>query len=156
LIVVSDTSPILNLAAIGRADLLAEVYGTVLIPPAVATELRRHGFQTPGAGWLEVKPLGDEALVRRLRANLDAGESEAIALALEQRADRLLIDERRGRKIACAAGLSVVGLLGVLAEAKDRGLIRLCKPLLDEIIEEAGFWIGATLYRRFLDEMGEQ
>lgn len=52
----------LNLIAIGRAELLSQVYGTVLIPPAVAAELRRYGFDTSGACWLEVKAPGDEAL----------------------------------------------------------------------------------------------
>jgi hypothetical protein len=155
LIVVSDTSPILNLIAIGRAELLSQVYGTVLIPPAVAAELRRYGFDTSGACWLEVKAPGDEALTQRLRDSLDAGEAEAIAVALEQQADRLLMDERRGRKIAGASGLTGVGLLGVLAEAKNRAFIPACKPLLDEMMEVAGFWIGETLYRRYLDEIGE-
>jgi predicted nucleic acid-binding protein len=117
--------------------------------------LRRYGFETSGAPWLEVKAPGDEALTQRLRESLDAGEAEAIAVALEQQADRLLMDERRGRKIASASGLTVVGLLGVLAEAKNRAFIPACKPLLDEIIEVAGFWIGETLYRRYLDKIRE-
>lgn len=52
------------------------------------------------------------------------------------------MDERRGRKIAGASGLTVVGLLGVLAEAKNRAFIPACKPLLDEMMAVAGFWIG--------------
>ena len=84
MIVVSDTSPILNLIAIGRAELLSQVYDTVLIPPAAAAELRRYGFETSGARWLEVKAPRDEALTQRLRDSLDAGEAEAIAVALEQ------------------------------------------------------------------------
>ena len=83
MIVVSDTSPILNLIAIGRAELLSQVYGTVLIPHTAA-ELRRYGFETSGARWLEVKAPRDEALTQRLRDSLDAGEAEAIAVALEQ------------------------------------------------------------------------
>ena len=63
--------------------------------------------------------------------------------------------ERRGRKTASAAGLTVVGLLGVLAEAKNRAFTPACKPLLDEMMEVAGFWIGEILYRRYLDEVGE-
>jgi predicted nucleic acid-binding protein len=122
LIVVSDTSPILNLARIGRIDLLPALYGEVIIPSEVANELKRCAQDLPipaldSMGWLTVAKARDRARVEQLREELDAGEAEAIALAIEFRASLLLVDERRGRSAATAAGLNVTGLLGMVAHA---------------------------------------
>jgi hypothetical protein len=90
--------------------------------------------------------------VQEFREDLDRGEAEAIVLAIERRADLLLVDERRGRRIASAAGLTVTGLLGVVARAKRAGLIDLGKPVLEELIRTARFWIG---HAEVLAELGE-
>jgi hypothetical protein len=66
------------------------------------------------------------------------------------------VDERRGRRIAGALGVPVIGLLGVLASAKQAGLIEQVKPVLDELIQGARFWIGADLYAHVLAELGER
>jgi predicted nucleic acid-binding protein len=161
LIVVSDTSPVLNLARIGRLDLLPALYGQVLIPLAVYRELVESKRDLPPAvdfasvGWLVVASANDKARVLALRDELDAGEAEAIVLAIERRADLLLVDERRGRRTARAAGLAVTGLLGVVAAAKRAGLIELAKPIVDELIQTARFWIGPELYAEVLAELGE-
>jgi predicted nucleic acid-binding protein len=76
-------------------------------------------------------------------------------LAVKRRADLLLVDERRGRRIAVTAGLVVTGLLGVVARAKRAGLIDRGKPLIDDLIEIARFWIGPELYAEVLAELGE-
>ena len=94
--------------------------------------------------------------MQELREDLDLGEAEAIVLAIECRADLLLVDERRGRRTATAAGLTVTGLLGVVARAKQAGLIDLAKPVLDELIHVARFWIGPELYAEVLAELGER
>lgn len=93
--------------------------------------------------------------MRQLCAQLDRGEAEAIVLALERRADVLLVDERRGRRVTAAFGLRVIGLLGMLAEAKRIGLIERVKPVLNDLIGRAGFWIGADLHAKVLAELGE-
>ena len=77
-------------------------------------------------------------------------------LAIERRADLLLVDERRGRRIAAAAGLTITGLLGVVVMAKRAGLIDLGKPVLDELVQIARFWIGTDLYSEVLEELGEK
>ena len=76
-------------------------------------------------------------------------------LAIERRADVLLVDERRGRRIATAEGLAVTGLLGVVVRAKEAGSLDLAKPVLDELIRIARFWIAPDLYAEVLAALGE-
>ena len=161
MIVVSDTWPVLNLARIGRLDLLQLLYHQVLIPSAVYRELTISKMDLPPAidlatmPWLIVATAKDQDRVQQLREELDPGEAEAIVLAIERRADLLLVDERRGRRTATAAGLTVTGLLGVVARAKQAGLIDLAKPVLDELIQVARFWIGPELYLEVLAALDE-
>jgi hypothetical protein len=161
-IVVSDTSPVLNLARIGRLDLLPTLYRQVLIPIRVYEELRAGGPTSPrqidfaSFPWLIVTSAGDQRRVEQLRAELDQGEAEAIVLAIERRADLLLVDERRGRRIAAASGLRVTGLVGVIAQAKRAGAIDAAKPVLDDLIRVARFWIGPALYAEVLAQLGER
>ncbi|MCX6595728.1 MAG: DUF3368 domain-containing protein [Acidobacteria bacterium] len=154
MIVVSDTSPILNLNAIGFARLFEPLYGQLLIPPAVAMELTRYGFDLAAAPWLQVRQTMDVAFVASLRMALDPGEAEAIALAKELKADAILIDERLGRRAARAEGIAVVGILGVLAAAKNRGLIPTCAPLV-AALRQADFWLSDDLCNQFLASQGE-
>jgi uncharacterized protein len=154
LIVVSDASPYLNLSAIGRLSLLRELYVEVVIPPAVQTELLRNGVEIE-ASWTRVVAPVNLDQVAELRAELDSGEAEAIIVALELSAGLLLIDEKLGRRIAAERGLQVTGLLGVLAEAKARHLIHECRPILDQMIRVAGFWISEDLRTRYLVVLNE-
>ncbi len=120
MIVVSNTSPIINLAAVNQLALLQHLYGTIIIPQAVYYEIAVRGSGQAGAieiqtyPWFERHHVRDAALVKSLEQYLDAGEAEAIALAVETQANLLLLDERRGRTIAKQQGLAVTGLLGVL------------------------------------------
>lgn len=160
MIVVSDTSPIINLAAIGKLDLLHVLYGEVFIPNAVYREIASFADQ-PGASevqtlnWIARRTCEREDLVRALRGELDEGEAEAIALAVEMQADLLLIDERAGRRAATRLGLERIGLLGVLLEAKQQGHLNALAPLLDALRQEAGFWISESLRHRVLELAGE-
>jgi predicted nucleic acid-binding protein len=147
LIVVSDTSPVLNLARIGYADLVGRLYGDILVPTAVADELARNGVDPSTIQGLAIRDPVDRATVSLLQSELDAGESAAIALALEIQADLIVADERRGRRKAIQLGLEVVGLLGVLNEAKRRGLVAACKPILDALTGVAGFWVSSAVPR---------
>jgi predicted nucleic acid-binding protein len=155
-IVVSDTSPLMNLAVVAHLHLLHQLYETVLIPDAVWHELTSLSSQHPEVtdvhtlAWLERQPVVSRAVVEALRAELDLGEAEAIALAVEKHADLLLIDERRGRQVAARMGLLSLGLLGMLLEAKHKGLLPEVKPVLDDLIAKAGFWVSRQLYTRVL------
>lgn len=161
MIIVSDTSPINNLAAINHLHLLQQLYGTVLIPEAVYRELTDPNFPVAGAIevqtfiWIQTRPVQDRTLVEALSNELDIGEVEAIALALEMKADQVLIDERRGRMIAARLNLAYTGILGILVEAKSQRLISAVKPLLDALINQAGFWVAEPLYKRVLQLVDE-
>lgn len=155
MIVVSDSSPLLNLNAVGQLHLLWDLYGEVVIPPAVRLELAAHNVPI-SLPWIRVVAARDRRAVLALELSLDPGESEAIILAGEIGAGLLLIDERRGRNVASGRGLHVTGLLGVLAEAKTRQMIPSCRPILDEMIRVAGLWIGSDLRRRYLRGLGEE
>ena len=162
MIVISDTSPVINLAAAGQLDLLKKLYGKVIIAQAVYDEIVVTGAGQAGAkevesaNWIEVKEVANHTLIASLQLELDKGESESIALALESNADLLLLDERKGRAIASRLGLKFIGLLGVLVEAKQKGHISAVKPVVDDIIAKAGFWISQELYKRVLESAHEQ
>jgi predicted nucleic acid-binding protein len=143
--IVADAGPIIGFARIGRLDLLRQVLGEVVIPEAVYEELVGSGRDRPGAadveqgGWIQRQRVTDRAAVAHLPTVLHAGEREAIVLAQALQAP-LLIDEQRGRNVAMARGLVVIGALRVLADAKRRGVIDRAKPLVDALLA-AGYWI---------------
>lgn len=161
MIVVSDTSPIINLAMISRLDLLPALFGKVVIPQQVFEEITVQGHGMPGADdvrsadWVEVRTSLNISLVQALRLQVDSGEAEAIVLAMELKSDLLLIDERIGRQVAKSFELPIMGLLGVLKLAKERGLILTMKPILDQLIQQAGFRIAPELYQAVLEIEGE-
>jgi predicted nucleic acid-binding protein len=103
MIVVSNTSPLTNLAAIGQFGLFHQLYGRLHIAERVWEELNPRHQHWPGrdevaaADWIERHTVQNQALVTALRRDLDRGESEAIALFLELEADHVFLDEREGR-----------------------------------------------------------
>ena len=164
MIVVSDTSPITNLAAIGQLYLLEALYTQIIIPVAVYDEMVNVGKSVPGTvevktlSWIQAKALTERQRVITIQEseeNIDLGEAEAITLALELKADLLLMDERRGRIVATSYGLQVTGLLGVLVQAKQNNLIEAVQPLIDQLIEEADFRVSNELYTTILKIAGE-
>jgi len=82
--------------------------------------------------------------------DLDLGEAESITLALELKADLILMDERDGRHRAIQLGLKPVGVVGVLLTAKARGNVTEVRPLLDALRQQAGFYLGDSLYKEVL------
>ena len=97
----------------------------------------------------------DKQAVTDLCGELDAGESEAITLAVELGADFLLLDEKLGRAAAQRAGLTVIGILGVASAAKRKGLLESVATVIRELREQASFWISAELEARVLRDAGE-
>lgn len=153
MIVVSDTSALTSLLQVGLEEILPRLYKEVVIPEAVERELRRVHSVLPA--FVLTVPVTDRKLVERLCQDLDRGEAEAITLMLEKRGDLLLIDERKGRRIAQREGVPVIGLLGVLLEARRRGLVRSLREAIGNLQTTAGFRISGALRTRLLSESGE-
>ena len=157
MIVVSDTSAITNLFQVQRLDLLRHLYGEVIIPPGVREELYRIEGQREGLGplgWLITRKPTDERLVTNLNRELDYGESQAIALAVELRADYLIIDEYKGRQRAEEMGVRIVGLLGILIAAKKHGHVQFVSPILKRA-RANGFRLSDRLVQLVLARLGE-
>ena len=153
MLVVSDTSPLTALLNVGRADLLQQLFSEIFIPPAVEHELLRSHSILPE--WLKVrKPRNIPASITS--ADLDAGESEALALALDLHAGTVLMDERLGRRVARALGLKTTGLLGCLVLAKDAGLIENVSSVIAELQTIAGCWFDDALIAAICRAAGEQ
>jgi len=159
--VVSNASPLINLARIGKLDLLRELYGELVVPEAVWQEVVVQGAGQPGAdeveaaAWIKRHAVTNRSLVHALQQDLDAGEAEAIALASEIQAELLLMDEHLGRETARHLGLRYVGLIGVLIQAKRKGLIGAIGPHLDALRNVAGFRVTDSLHLRVLQDEGE-
>jgi uncharacterized protein len=153
MIVVSDTSCISNLLSVRQDSLLPRLFGEVLIPPAVERELLRFHSHLPV--FLKRAVPTDEARLSRLRQELDAGEAEAISLACELRADRLLIDETVGRAVALREGIAIIGLVGVLVTAKRKGFLPFIGPVLQQLEKDAGFRLSQSLKAAALQAVGE-
>jgi predicted nucleic acid-binding protein len=159
-IVVSDTSPIRALAHLNRVDLLPALFDEVLVPPAVDRELCSPPGDLPNVdvrqfAFARIQAPSDQQKVEELRRDLDPGESEALALALEIGVGTILIDEAAGRAAARRLGLSPIGVLGLLLRGKQRGLVALVEPLLDQLEQELGFFISNSLRAEVLRLAGE-
>lgn len=161
--VVSNTSPISNLAIIGRLGLLRERYARVVVPPAVRHELIALTHPAGRAaidaalhdGWLTEESLPSESIAPELRVSLDPGEAEAIALAKATASDVLLLDERRGRLAARRQGLTIGGVLGELLHAKLAGRIPAVGAEMARLRSDAHFFVHANIEAFILGQAGE-
>lgn len=158
--VVSNTGPLIALAMVGHLDLLPSLYGRVLIPDAVLDEATVAGAGRAGASeiaaadWLD-RIRADVAPEPLLAMELGRGEAEVISMAHRLKAQWVLIDERRARRIAEQAyGLRVKGSAGILVSAKRRGLIPAVGPLL-ESLNARGYYLSRRLIDRAIEEAGE-
>jgi predicted nucleic acid-binding protein len=163
LIVISDASPLIALAAIGQLNLLPALFDTVVIPRGVLDEVMALGETAPGArevlsaSWVEVKDLPPSGLVEGLPRQLGRGESEAITLAVRLAAEGtlLLIDEVRGRQVALRMQVRIVGVLGIILQAKAAGLLLSVADALDALAERTTFRVGQRLRSDVLSLAGE-
>lgn len=158
--VVCDTSSLLLLTRADRLSLLHALYSMVVVPEAVLREIRVQG-DTPARriqtymkqARVERKEAKDDVL-RIVDETLWAGERAAIATARDVGADLVVLDDERGRNEARGHGLDVTGAIGVLIEAKERGLVSSMRSELDRLVD-AGLWIDESLYDRVLREYGK-
>ncbi|MGD2091627.1 MAG: DUF3368 domain-containing protein [Candidatus Aminicenantes bacterium] len=153
--VICNSSPIIGLAKLERLDLIEKLYQEIIVPEAVFDELITKGrdkYKTAEINQLidqniiTVQKVNNRELIRALRKDLDYGESEVIALAIELQADLVILDEKDARDLAEFYNLKKIGLLGILIRAKERGFISSVKEYMDRLIN-AGFRIDDNLYQ---------
>lgn len=155
-LVVSDTSPLLNLALIDRLDLFRSQFSEVTVPQRVWDELTdgQDGLEalreSRDDGFLHLVEVERSDLFVELFHELDLGETAAICYAVEQDADLVLLDERDGRRVARRHDLNVTGVIGVLLRGANTGEVDLKHEL--DALREAGFWISDDLYQQILSE----
>lgn len=158
--VVSNTGPLVALETIGLTRLLPELFGKVSVSSAVRREIE-SGLEKTGAdlflqqtNWLQVMP--DAPMPDQwIASTLDVGEATTIALALQQRSNLVIIDERKGRRVAEQIyGLSVLGTLGILARAKSAGLIKTLRPHLSQL-QDGGYYLSDQLIEKVCCSYGE-
>jgi uncharacterized protein len=160
-VTVSNSTPLIHLAKIGQLHLLPELFGTLLIPQAVYTEcvLEGRGYEESTriaqARWLQVVPVVNQTLLTLLNSELDKGEAEAIVLALERQADRLLLDDTEGRNKARLYGLPYTGTLGILLRARQVNKLNASFRATLDALQASGFWLDKHLYQRLIQEAGE-
>ena len=148
MLVISDTSAISNLIQIEQLGLLHLLYGQIIIPKAVYDELCKIQSQKvliDDLNWIRIGVSQNISMIQELENELDKGESESIALAIKLNADFLIIDELKGRKIAENNGIKIVGLLGWLLKAKEKGYIQIVSTILEKLTNQAGFHISPQL-----------
>ena len=158
MIVVSDTSPLCYLLLINLAELLPQLYGRVIIPESVCTELLNSdapeivkSWMAHPPDWLEIQAVTEE--IDTTLNDLDLGEREAIALAEQLNADLLLLDDRAARQLAIERKLPIIGVLGILGTAAKRGLINFPEAIaqLQQTTFRASPKLIEALLKEFLD-----
>lgn len=153
-IVVSNSTPIIALAKIGRIDMLRELFGIIVIPEAVYNEVSDEGRKRAGSAevaaydWIITKKVDNRTAVDFLLVSVDIGEAEAIVLAKETEASLLLIDDRAGRRMSESVGLALTGTIGLLLRYY-RGSPSSFKLSLDELVAN-GFRIGKAEYQNII------
>jgi hypothetical protein len=160
-IVVADTSVLINLCRVGQGVLLKSLFLEVVIPPEVAAEFVALAVANPRFSGLclptGIREQSPRTILPAVRAaeGLDVGETAALSLAVEIHADAVLIDERRGHEVAVQLGLRTIGILGILLRAKAAGLIPRISPVVESLESAAGFWISEKLRTEVLRLAGE-
>lgn len=148
-IIVSDTTCLIVLSKIGILDLLQTLFSTVTITPEIQKE-----YGQPLPNWIVVESAVNNHELAILRLMLDEGEASAIALCLEKSHSLLIIDERKGRKIAKDLQIKTIGTLGILLEAKQQGHVTNLRPLIDAL-QQTDFRISKDLLNAILSQAGE-
>ena len=154
MIVICDSSPLIALSLLDKLNLLDRLFNDVLIPLSVFNEVTMDNKSEAAriAKWARNKVVvaTNIRLVESFSLLLDKGEAEALSLYIEKEADFLLIDEKKGRKVACYNKINIVGTLGIILMSKKRGLISEVKPLL-ESLQQSYIRISDELYRKTLE-----
>jgi predicted nucleic acid-binding protein len=153
--IVSNTTPLINLAGVGLVDLLPQLYGSIAVADIVLSEyeanVQPNEPSLRAASWLHIIEIETPS---DLIALLDAGKAATIALAERLQPQAVLLDERRGRRIAKQRGLPVIGTGAVLIEAKRQNILPVIKPILDTMVVQ-GRYISEHVRTTLLTIAGE-
>jgi predicted nucleic acid-binding protein len=147
--IISDTSCLILLDKIGELSILNKLFGNITTTSEVAEE-----FGQPLPPWFEIKEPSDKNYQAIIEASVDKGEASAIALAIELDDCLLIIDDLKGRKFANQLGLTIIGTIGVIVDAKLAGIIPSVKPILSKI-KSTNFRITEQLELLILKRSGE-
>lgn len=148
-VVIADTSCFILLDKIKELSLLQKVFGQIITTREIANE-----FGKDFPDWVEVKEITDLHYLAVLELEIDKGEASAITLAIEFDSSLLIIDDRKGRKLAERLGLNYTGTLGVLLRAKERRIIPKIKPILEKI-QLTNFRFSTIVFNEILQIAGE-
>lgn len=155
-IIVINTGPLILLDKIDALDIAGQLPVSFVSPSAVREELDAgvsEGYRTINPPWLEIRTLRTP-LSPVMEMPLDRGEAEVIQLALDYSIPDVCLDDLRGRKTAKAVGLQVTGLLGLLARAKQLGIIPKLAPMTEKLLR-VGARYSHSVIQNFLTEFGE-
>lgn len=161
MIAACDSGPLIWLSRVDRFSILPKLFTEILIPPAVhfETVVNASGYSNAHdvqaaieAGWMKVQAPTHVLEIPSLSARLHAGEAETIALAAEQQTDAVLLDDRRAREYATEQGLRIIGTVGLLLMARERGGEPNLKGILDQMRDQ-GFRLSENLYRQICSQI---
>lgn len=162
MIIVSNSTPLIGLASIGRFELLRQLFGEIQIAQAVYAETVTQGREEGGAKrqvstatWVKTHAIQDRLAVEVLLDELDRGEAETIVLAREIKADWVLMDEKKGRRKLSQLGIEKIGTVGILLKAKQTGLLGEIRPEVERLRQQ-GFSISPSLIDAILVAAGEK
>lgn len=153
--VIANASTLIGLSRIGQLNILREIFHEVVIPQSVydevVTESKYGSEEIKSAKYLKVEKVTDNKVIELFLGYLGRGEAEVLTLSKEKRAELILIDEKKARKAARRARFKVIGVLGLLLEAKNKGMIRAVKPFIEEL-NKKGFRLSKKVTERALKE----
>ncbi|MEM7510377.1 MAG: DUF3368 domain-containing protein [Bacteroidota bacterium] len=148
-IIITDASPLIALIKINKLEILDQLFDKILITDVVRDEVRSNLPE-----WIKVSSNYNLEQKKLLELELDPGEASAISLALGMPNSLLIIDEKKGRKVAKRLGLKIIGTIGVVVKAKQQGVIPTAKEVLEDL-EKSGLWISQELKEDILDLLEE-
>jgi len=155
-VIISDASPLIVLLKTNKLSILKELFQKIIIPEAVHKEITAKEHEKTifnKIEWIETRKIRNTDLTTLLEKLIDRGEAEAIVLAKELKAT-LLIDDAKARKHAKLLNINIIGTLGLLKIAKNRGLIPSVKKTIDDMLAE-GYYIEDKLVQKILKDVGE-
>ncbi len=143
-IIIADASCLIVLQNVQELPILQKLFGEVFVTQEVE---REFGLDLPE--WIKIKLVQNKTQQNALNLILDEGEASSVALALETNDSLLIIDEKKGRRIAQELGLKITGTLGIILRAKEKSLIGSIEGTFEKL-ETVGFWISPSIKAKIL------